>query len=109
MFKSVFSRNQYKYRKFDYQPMYYDERKEKLNLKIKQNELKDTDDSPEAMKVRRDALRSQISSSWNTNNSKKTTFFQANYKSIVFVGALILAIYIILFKLNIEGFLEKYI
>lgn len=108
MIKGLFSKNQYKYRKFDYQPMYYDARKEKLSLKIKSHQIKEGDDSKEAMEVRKEMLRSQISSSWNTKETK-TSFFESNYRSIIIIGILGLAAYYILFKLDISGFLEKYI
>jgi hypothetical protein len=107
MLNGMFSGGKYKYRKFDYSPMYYDERKEKLNKKIKQAELKGQD-SPEAMEVRKEMLRSQMSSSWDSNKSKGS-FLQTNFRSIIIIAALGLAAYWILFKWDIAGFLEKYI
>lgn len=108
MLKGLFSRNQYKYRKFDYQPMYYDERKEKLNMKIKQSELKDGDNSEDAMKVRKEMMRSQMSTNWQSSKSSKS-FMGSNYRSIFIIVLLGIVAYYILFKLDIKGFLEKYI
>lgn len=107
MLKGLFSRGQYKYRKFDYQPMYYDERKEKLKSKIKQSELNEDDRSPEAMNIRKEMLRSEMSAKWDTSKDKKGSFLQSNYRSILFIVMLFIIAYFILFKLDIAGFLER--
>lgn len=107
MIKGLFSGNKYKYRKFEYQPMYYDERKERLQKKIKEAEIKG-EDSPESLEVRKEMLRSKMSNTWNSSKSNQS-FFQSNVRFIVVVAALLLAAYWILFQWDIAGFLEKYL
>ncbi|MCB0478929.1 MAG: hypothetical protein KDC84_12230 [Crocinitomicaceae bacterium] len=106
MIKGLFSGNKYKYRKFEYQPMYYDERKERLNKKIKEAETKG-EDSPESVELRKEMLRSKMSSTWN-NTKTDQGFFQTNKRSILIAGILLIAAYWILFRWDIAGFLEKY-
>lgn len=106
MIKGLFSGNRYKYRKFEYQPMYYDERKERLQRKIKEAEDKD-EDSPESIEVRKEMLRSKMSSQWNTSKTS-SGFFSTNRKFIMIAIVLGFVAYWILFKWDIAGFLEKY-
>ncbi len=107
MLKGLFSGNKYKYRKFEYQPMYYDERKERLDKKIKRAEQKG-EDSPESLEVRKELLRAQMSNTWNSSKSEQG-FFQSNFRFILVVVALLIAAYWILFQWDIAGFLEKYL
>ncbi|MEZ4939023.1 MAG: hypothetical protein R2799_15650 [Crocinitomicaceae bacterium] len=106
MIKGLFSGNKYKYRKFEYQPMYYDERKERLQKKIKEVEHKD-DKSPESIELRKEMLRSQMSSSWNSNKTNQG-FFQTNMRFMLVAAVLLFAAYWILFRWDISGFLAKY-
>lgn len=79
----------FKNKRFDFSPMYYDERKERLELKKSQFENLNREDLSE--EDRRKILRHNMSETWNRGKNAEKQRSSSNMR-VLFLIALILAL-----------------
>lgn len=82
-----FLKNNIQNRSFDYAPMYYDERKEKLELKKKQYErLKDSNLTTEE---RQQLLRNNMREGWSRAAYRQQVTSASNLRILLLIGLLV--------------------
>lgn len=74
------------YRKFDYSPMYYDERKERLDLKKKQFESLESENLTEDQ--RRTMLRNSMQESWQFSRNQKVSR-NSSMRVLILIGLIV--------------------
>lgn len=87
-----------KYKRFQFTPRFYDERKERLDALVKQhNESGKNDASVDELDYRRkEALRSQMQQSWSRSQSRAAGQKRSNIRVVLIILALLALGYFIL-------------
>lgn len=85
----------FKNKRFDFSPMYYDERKERLELKKSQFESLNREDITE--EERRKILRQNLSETWNRGSNTQKQRSTSNMR-VVFLILIILALGFFIFN-----------
>ncbi len=85
--KFTFLNSKIKHKRFDFQPFYYDERKERLQQKVKSyQKAQDPNISPEE---RAEILRNNMKETWSRSATTQKSISTSNFR-IIFLIALIL-------------------
>jgi len=79
------------HKRFDFMPRYYDERKERLELKRKQFE----ENENLSEKERAQALREQLRDNWSHGKMRQQANYQANFRILILIGAIVILGYFI--------------
>jgi hypothetical protein len=96
--KFQFLSKTFKNKRFDYSPMYYDERKERLDLKKKEIEAMETQSLSEEDRKR--ILRSNMQSSWTRSQNTQKQKQSANLRVLLLIGVLLALGYFIFNGVN---------
>lgn len=82
------------HRIFDYQPRYYDERKERIQMRMKEEQRKLKSDTPDAQTLeRRISFQSKMNDRWTPDYRVQSR--KSNYRLIIILGVLLGIFYII--------------
>ncbi len=92
------------HKRFDFMPRYYDERKERLELKRKQfQENENLSDSE-----RTAAMREQLKDNWSHGRARQQANYQANFRILILIGVIVVLGYFIFNGLDdIEQVIQK--
>ncbi len=85
--KFKFLANNIQNKRFDYAPMHYDERKERLELKKKEFDRLENEDLSE--RDREDILRQNIKDSWSRAQNVQTQKSVSNYRIVLLIIVLL--------------------
>lgn len=97
-----FIKTRYRFKRFDFNPRYYDEEKEKLKLrkKIIENELKGSDESSSKDNIERHArMRMSMEDTWRSRRSSESR--KSNFRIAIIVAILVAILLVIKQKLGI--------
>ena len=97
-----FIKNKYQFKRFSFQPRYYDAEKEKLEIRKKgiEKELKLNDEALSNSEVERRArMKLSMQDSWRNRRSKE--YRKSNIRIVVIVAILVMILYVIKQKLGI--------
>lgn len=96
--KIQFLSKTFKNKRFDYSPLYYDERKERLELKKKEIEAMDSQNLSE--EDRKSILRSNMQSTWTRSHNAQKQKKSANLRVLLLIGVLLALGYFIFNGVN---------
>lgn len=88
----------FKNKRFDYSPMYYDERKERLTLKKK--EFDKLEDENLSIEDRKSILRSNMKNTWSRSQQTQKQKQSSNLRVILLIGILLALGYFIFNGVN---------
>jgi hypothetical protein len=85
-------------KRFDYSPRYYDERKERLELKKAEfQRLKDADLNPDQ---RQAMLRQNMKESWSRAQHRQQQLYNANIRTLILIAILLALGYFIFYGMD---------
>ena len=87
-----------KNKRFDYSPLYYDERKERLDLKKKEFEAMENQNLSE--EDRKKILRNNMQTSWSRSQHTQKQKQSANFRVLLLIGILLALGYFIFNGVN---------
>jgi hypothetical protein len=93
-------------RRYDFQPRYYDERKEKLRARIRKFENEE-----QAMEnaERLELFKDRIADSWVRDENYRKTIIQSNMRLLIILGVILALAYFFFVGLDIGGtYLEQF-
>jgi hypothetical protein len=91
-------------KRFDFMPRYYDERKERLELKRKQ--FQENENLTENERVT--AMREQLKENWSHGKVRQQANYQANFRILILIGVIVVLGYFIFNGLDdIEQVIHK--
>jgi hypothetical protein len=96
--KFQFLNKTFKNKRFDYSPMYYDERKERLALKKK--EFEKLDDNTLNSEDRKSILRNNLQSTWSRSQHTQKQKHSSNLRVLLLIGLLLALGYFIFNGIN---------
>lgn len=97
-----FIKTKYQFKRFSFQPRYFDEEKEKLNLRKKsiENELKGSDEDSSSNAIERHArMKMSMEDTWRSRRSTENR--KSNFRIAIIVAILVAIIFVIKQKLGI--------
>lgn len=87
------------HRRFNYEPRYYDERREELERKIKRHqEMKELSESEESSLRARYSMQQKIEDSWQPTYRKQSN--RSTMRLIVILGALVTLAYLLFLRID---------
>ena len=90
-----------KYKRFEYTPRYYDERKEALEKKIRQYNTDAT--AEEELKVRREvSFRENVSDRWSNSDFRRKNM-RANVRLLIILAAVLVVFFILFTQIDFES------
>jgi|TARA_R110000737_G_scaffold161270_1_gene189138 sensor domain CHASE-containing protein len=96
--KFQFLNKTFKNKRFDYSPMYYDERKERLELKKK--EFDKLSDESLSSEERKSILRSNMQQTWVRSQQAQKQKHSSNLRVLILIGVLLALGYFIFNGVN---------
>lgn len=82
------------HRIFDYQPRYYDERKERIQRRMEEEKIKLNNEAPDAKTLeRRISFRDQMTDKWSSDYRSQAR--RSNIRLIVVLGVLLAVFYVL--------------
>ena len=93
-----------KYKRFDYTPRYYDERKEALEKKIK-TYSKETLDSDETKVRRVISFRANTNDRWG-NGEYRSKSVRANIRLLIILGAVLVVFFILFTQMDFSSLMQ---
>lgn len=96
--KIKFLANNIRNKRFDYSPMYYDERKERLELKKKEYEMLENKELSDIDRQR--ILRQNIQESWSRTKGAQSQISASNLRILILIGVILVLGYFIFNGLN---------
>jgi hypothetical protein len=94
------------HKRYDFQPRYYNERKEKLQSRIRKYEQ---EEDAHVHAERLESLKDRIADSWVRDDNYRKTIFQSNMRLLIVLGVILALAYFLFVGLDIGGsYIEQF-